>query len=77
MYTSRGEKYRRKLYISINIFICLLKIILCGGQIKKNDLGGAYGTYVRQERFIRGFGGEAWGKEYLEDPGVDGKTVLN
>jgi hypothetical protein len=55
---SRGEKYRRKLYININIFICLTKIILCVGQIKKNEVGEAYCTYVRQERYMQGFGEE-------------------
>jgi len=35
-----------------------MKIILCGSQIEKNEVGGAYGTYERQERVMRGFGGE-------------------
>ena len=68
VYTSRCEKYRRKLYININIFICVMKIILCGSQIKKNEVGGAYGTYERQERFIRGLVGRPEGKRLLGRP---------
>jgi hypothetical protein len=40
-----------------------MKIILCSDQIKNNEMGGACGTYGRQERFIRGFGGETLMKE--------------
>ena len=30
-----------------------------GEQITKNEMGGACGTYLGQERCIKGFGGEA------------------
>jgi hypothetical protein len=29
-----------------------------GDQIKKNEMGWAYGTYGEEERCIQGFGGE-------------------
>jgi hypothetical protein len=34
-----------------------------GDQIKKNKMGGAFGTYGRQKRYMEGFGVETWGKE--------------
>jgi len=34
-----------------------------GDQIEKNEIGGASSTYGGKERYIKGFGGEAWGKE--------------
>jgi hypothetical protein len=39
-----------------------LKVLLTkyysGVQIKKTEMGGACSTYVREERFVQGFGGE-------------------
>jgi len=34
-----------------------------GCQNKKNEVGGAFGTYVDEERCIQSFGGETRGKE--------------
>jgi hypothetical protein len=35
-------------------------------ELNKNEMGGACGTYVRQERCIQDFGGEKWRKETTE-----------
>ena len=32
-------------------------------KIKKNEMGGACGTYGGEERRVQGFGGETWRKE--------------
>ena len=45
-------------------------------QIEKNELGGICNTYGVEERNIRGFGGENWGKIPLGEPGVDGRIIL-
>jgi hypothetical protein len=37
--------------------------IYVGHQLKKNDMGGACGTYGGGERFVQDFGGDTWGKE--------------
>jgi hypothetical protein len=34
-----------------------------GDKIEKNEMGGACRAYGREERFIRGFGGESRRKE--------------
>jgi len=39
-------------------------------------MSGACSTYGGEERRIHGFGGEACGKENLEDSGVDGRIIL-
>jgi hypothetical protein len=39
------------------VFILLTKYF-SGDQIKKNEMGGAHGTYGGEERHIQGFGGE-------------------
>ena len=31
-----------------------------GDRIKKNEMGGACGTYERQGSYIQGSGGETW-----------------
>jgi hypothetical protein len=36
--------------------------------MKKNEMGGACGTYGREERCIQGFGGEPEGKRPLRRP---------
>ena len=38
--------------------ICTPHQILFGGQIEKNEMRGAYSTYVGGERFIQDFGGK-------------------
>jgi hypothetical protein len=43
--------------------ICTPYQYYSGDRIKKNEVGWACGTYEGQERFIRGFAGEALGKE--------------
>jgi hypothetical protein len=43
-----------------------------GGQIEKNEMGGAWSTYGRQERYIHGFGGET----HLEDGRMKFKRVF-
>jgi preprotein translocase subunit SecG len=44
--------------IIIIIISVLLKKYNSGDQLKKNEIGGACGTYGRQERCIQGFVGE-------------------
>jgi hypothetical protein len=39
-------------------------------------MDGTCSTYGREERCIQGFGGETWGRDHLEDPGVDGKIII-
>ena len=41
-----------------NFIICITQEIYSGDQIKKNESGGACGTYGGQEMCIREFGGE-------------------
>jgi hypothetical protein len=45
-----------------------------GDQIKKNEMGGACSIYVGEE-----YTGFLWGnlreRDYLEDPGVDGRII--
>jgi hypothetical protein len=36
-----------------------------GDRIKKNEMGGACGTYGGEERCIQGYAGETWGKETI------------
>ena len=43
--------------------ICTSHRILFGGQIQKNELGGAFSTYRGEESRIQGFDGEIVGKE--------------
>ena len=31
--------------------------------MEKDEMGGEYSTYGGEERRLRGFGGETWGKE--------------
>jgi hypothetical protein len=39
--------------------MCTPYPILCGGKIKKNEMGWACGAYEGRERGAQGFGGEA------------------
>jgi hypothetical protein len=41
----------------------LLTQYCAGGQIEKNEMGGACGAYEGGERCVQGSGGETWGKE--------------
>ena len=34
-----------------------------GDQIGKNEVGGAFSTYMVEERSVQSFGGDTWGKE--------------
>ena len=43
--------------------ICTKNIIRVDGQIKKNEMGGAFSTFGGEKRCIHDFGGEIWGKE--------------
>ena len=38
-----------------------------GGNIKKNEVGGACGTYGGGERYAQGSSGETQGKEAIEE----------
>ena len=51
----------RRLHNKIFV-ICTPHQILSGNQIKKNEIGGAWGTYGIQKRCIQGFGGESRGQ---------------
>jgi hypothetical protein len=44
-----------------------------GGQIEKNEMGGACSIYWGEQRCVLVFGGEI---DYLENPGVDGRIIL-
>jgi len=46
-------------------------------SIPHQILGGACSTYEGEERYVQGFGGETWKRDHLEDPGVDGRVILN
>ena len=45
-------------------FILLIKYYSCD-QIMKKEMGGACGTYGRQEICVQAFGGDALGKESI------------
>jgi hypothetical protein len=48
-----------------------------GNPIKKNEMGGACGTYGRQERYInRVFVVDRRERDHLKDLGVDGRMIL-
>jgi hypothetical protein len=44
--------------------------------IKKNEIGGTSSTYGREERCLNSYGEATWGKDNLEDLGVDGRIIL-
>jgi len=41
----------------------LLTQYCSGDHIEKNEMGGACSAYGGEDRRIRGFGGDTWGKE--------------
>ena len=45
-------------------------------KTKKDKMSGACSTCGGQEKCIQGFDEETWGKDHLEDPGVDGRIIL-
>jgi hypothetical protein len=50
---------------------------MCFDFLNKNEMGGAFGTYVRQESCIQGFGGGHLRERVnLEDLGVNGRMIL-
>jgi hypothetical protein len=49
--------------LSTNRSVMLLAKYYSGDQIKNSEMGGAWGTFGRQERCVQGFGGETWDKE--------------
>jgi len=55
---------------------CTPHPVLWGDKIEKNKMGGACSAYGGQYTCIHGFGGEAEGKNHLEDPGVNGSIIL-
>jgi hypothetical protein len=44
-------------------FLCTQYQILFEGSNQEDEMGGACGTYGRQERCVHGFGGATWGAE--------------
>jgi hypothetical protein len=51
--------------------------ILLRSLYEENQVGGACGTYGRQERCIQDFGGGNLRKrDHLEDLGIDGRIIL-
>jgi len=48
-----------------------------GDQIEKNEKGAACSTYWERKYAYRGFVGKYEERDYLEDPGVDGRIDLN
>jgi hypothetical protein len=53
----RGVKKTTQREASLSVFFAKYYL---GDQIKKNEIGRACGTYGEQERYMQGFGGEAW-----------------
>jgi len=47
-----------------------------GDKIEKNEMGGACTTYAESRGVYRDLVGKHDGKNYLEDPGVDGRIIL-
>ena len=45
-------------------------------HIEKNEMGGACLTYGGEQRGIQVLVGKPEGKSHLEDPGVDGRSIL-
>ena len=53
--------------------ICTPHPILLGDQIEKDEMGGACSTYGENRSVYRVLLRKPEGKNYLEDPGVDGE----
>jgi hypothetical protein len=45
-----------------------------GDQVKETEMGRTCGAYGGEDKCILGFSGEG---DYFEDPGVDGRIILN
>ena len=58
------------------LHLLLLTKYYLGDPIKKNEMVGACGTYVGQERCIEGFGGETLGEETTWTKGIDGRIII-
>jgi hypothetical protein len=72
-------------YTNLLCYIPFLRALCCvlltkyhsGDQVENAEIGRTCGTYGGEERCIRGFSGENLKEgDSLEDPGVDGKTIL-
>jgi hypothetical protein len=54
-----ASKYLRKTVLPYDIVLLHFSLLIyVGEQIKKNEMGGACGTYGEEERLIQGFVGE-------------------
>lgn len=47
-----------------------------GGQVKEDDMNGAYGMCGEEENCVQGFGGETWGNEHMENTGLGGNDNI-
>jgi hypothetical protein len=65
---SRRDDVTRELRIMHNEELLDVTRYYLGGQIKKNEIWWALGTYGREERCIQDFGVEIWEKEKILKP---------
>jgi len=56
--------------------ICTPHQISFGDKIEYNDMGGACSTMGRGEAYTGLWWGNLRERDHLEDPGVDGRTIL-
>jgi len=47
-----------------------------GDQVENNEMGGACSTIGREEVYIGIWCGKSKEREHLENPGLDGRTIL-